>query len=117
MASNNIIIASIIIIMTPCMALAQALSSEHKKDLMVFSMKASGVSATAEDIKSLPSDHDLYDVVGLGLNLNSHLCAEIEMIRPLESAGTYEATCIAYKGGVGKKTYIIDSGQGTAFEQ
>ncbi len=66
-------------------------------------------------IVNVLSDQEIDELVATGLNLNGHLCAKVVDIRSLRVKGAYEATCIAFRGGTSRKTYIIDSSRGTAF--
>ncbi len=98
-------------------SLAQAgtLSNTEKKELTLFGMKAMGLNVGIESIKKVLSIPEVNKMVATGLNLNGHLCAELVAVRPLKVKSTYEATCIAYRGGSSKKAYIIDALKGVAF--
>ena len=62
------------------------------------------------------SKEDLKEMTALILNMNGLLCAEVVDIRPLKvRKGTYEVECIEYRGGKGRKTYIMDAAKGTAW--
>ncbi len=95
--------------------LAASLSDTQKKELIVFGIKAMGTNANISDVRKVVSTPDIYKMVSVGLLLNGHLCAKLLEIRPLMVKSTYEATCIAYRNGTAKKTYIIDSLKGIAF--
>ena len=56
-------------------------------------------------------------MIATGLNGNGLLCASIREIRALRLPGKYEVTCVAYRGGSGTKTYVIDALNGVAFQQ
>ena len=83
---------------------AADLSIQNKKELSVFGMRAMGMKVDVSDIKKLLSRSEIDQVVQAGLNMNGYLCAQITDIRPLKIAGTYEISCIAYRGGSAKKT-------------
>ena len=61
------------------------------------------------------SDAETKKMVATGLNLNGHLCAELTSIKPLKIKSTYEASCVAYRGGNAQKSYVIDAKKGVAF--
>lgn len=68
--------------------------------------------------KHEPTFEDLKDVTASIINLNGLLCAEVIDTRPLKvREDIYEVTCIEYRGGSGKKTYIMDIANGTAWAQ
>lgn len=94
---------------------AAELSSQHIKELSVFGMRAMGAKAEVSDVKNVVSRPEVEKLVAAGLNMNGHLCAQVVEIRPLKVAGTYEATCIAYRGGSAKKSYVLDALKGVAF--
>ena len=56
-------------------------------------------------------------LVATGLNLNGHLCAELVDVHPLKVKSKYDATCVTYRGGAARKSYVIDALNGVAFEQ
>ena len=62
------------------------------------------------------SEGELEEVVATFLNLNGLLCARVTDIRPLKLKDTYEVTCIEYRGGSTKKTYILNMADGRVFE-
>jgi hypothetical protein len=78
-------------------------------------MKAMGFNVGMDKVKNVLSTPEVHEMVATGLNLNGHLCAELVEIRPLKVQSTYEATCIAYRGGTAKKQYVIDALKGVAF--
>ena len=94
-----------------------SLTEGQRSELMVFGIKAMGLNVGLADIKNIPSNAEVAEVVETGLNLNHHLCAALVSIRPLELEHTYEAVCIAYRGGSAQKYYVIRALDGTAFEQ
>ena len=98
-----------------CLAHAELLSDTQKKELTLFGMKAMGLNVGIGQVKKVLSVLEVNKMVATGLNLNGHLCAELIEIRPLKVKSTYEATCIAYRGGSSKKSYIIDALKGVAF--
>ena len=54
--------------------------------------------------------------IKLVFNLNGLLCAEIVDVRPLAIGNDrYEVECIEYRGGSGKKTYILDAQENKAW--
>ncbi len=93
------------------------LSEQNKKELSVFGMRAMGMKVGVSDMKKVLSQPEIDHLVQTGLNLNGHLCAQIVEIRPLQISGAYEVTCVAYRSGSAKKTYVLESLKGTAFEQ
>lgn len=99
----------------PIITSAADLSTVQKKELTVFGMKAMGLNFGVGDVKNVLSTSKIEKIVSTGLNLNSHLCAQITDIRPLKVKSTYEVTCIAYRDGSAKKSYIVDALQGVAF--
>lgn len=94
---------------------ADTLSSKHKKELTIFSFYALGVRPNINQLKIL-SMPEIKEMVATGINMNGLLCAQITSISPLRVDGAYEVTCIAYSGGQGRKTYIINSKNGEASE-
>jgi len=90
-------------------------SDIQKKELTLFGMKAMGLNVDISGVKKVLSTSEVNQMVATGLNLNGHLCAELVAIRPLKVRSTYEATCIAYRGGSAQKSYIIDALKGVAF--
>ena len=97
-------------------AQAADLSMQNKKELSVFGMRAMGMKVDVSDIKNVLSRPEINQMVQAGLNMNGHLCAQITDIRPLKIAGVYEVTCVAYRGGSAKKTYVLEALKGVAFE-
>lgn len=93
-----------------------SLSDYQKKELIVFGMQAMGIDKGIPDVKKVLSTSEVYEIVATGINLNGFLCAELLDIRPLKMQSKYEASCIAYRGGSSRKTYIINSLEGVAFE-
>ena len=61
------------------------------------------------------SKEELKEMTALILNLNGLLCAEVIDIRPLKMKDIYEVECIEYRGGKGRKIYIMDAAKGTAW--
>lgn len=92
------------------------LTTQHKKDLTVFGLRSMGMNAGLGDVKKVLSEAEVKELVLAGINLNGHLCAEILDIRPLEIAGAYEVSCIAYRGGSAKKAYLLEALEGIASE-
>lgn len=95
---------------------AADLSTQNKKELSVFGMRAMGMKVGVSDIKNVLSRSEIDQMVQAGLNLNGHLCAQITDIRPLKISGTYEVTSVAYRGGSAKKSYVLEALKGVAFE-
>jgi hypothetical protein len=95
---------------------AAELSAQHRKELSVFGMRAMGLKVGVGDVKNVPSRSEIEQVVAVGLNANGYLCAQIVDIRPLKVQGAYEVTCIAYRGGSAKKSYVLEALKGVAFE-
>lgn len=95
---------------------AADLSTQNKKELSVFGMRAMGMQVGVSDIKNVLSRPEINQMVQAGLNMNGHLCAQITDIRPLKISGTYEVTCVAYRGGSAKKSYVLEALKGVAFE-
>ncbi|WP_289022485.1 hypothetical protein [Desulfobacter postgatei] len=94
---------------------AETLSNVQKKELTLFGMKAMGLNVGMAQVKKVLSTPEVYEMVATGLNLNGHLCAELVDVSPLKVQSTYEATCIAYRGGTAKKQYVINALKGVAF--
>ena len=60
------------------------------------------------------------ELVATTLNLNGKLCAEVvsvNVMNHLGENGVIEATCIKYRKGSGRATYMIDMKTGRAWEQ
>ncbi len=57
------------------------------------------------------------DLAATFINLNGHLCAEVLDINALDQEDVYEVTCIKYRGGSSKATYILDMKTGAAWEE
>lgn len=95
---------------------AADLSTQNKKELFVFGARAMGMKVGVSDIKNVLSRPKIDKIVQAGLNMNGHLCAQITGIRPLKISGTYEVTCVAYRGGSAKKSYVLEALKGVAFE-
>ena len=94
-----------------------SLTEDQRRELMLFGMKAMGLNVGLGDIENTPSNTEIAEVIETGLNLNGHLCAALVSIRPLELEHTYEAVCVAYRGGSAQKSYVIRALEGIAFEQ
>ena len=99
----------------PNISQQESLSDIQKKELTLFGMKAMGLKVGIKDVKNVPSDAETKKMVATGLNLNVHLCAELTSIKPLKIKSTYEASCVAYRGGNAQKSYVIDAKKGVAF--
>ena len=93
---------------------AAKLTESQKKEVAAFAMRAMGHAVSASQLKKTPSNKEATDLAATGLNLNSHLCAQVTEIRPLKVRGGYEVTCIANRGGSAKKSYVIDANTGKA---
>jgi hypothetical protein len=63
------------------------------------------------------SREEMDEVVATLLNLGGHLCARVVSVTPLRLKDTYEVTCIEYRGGNGRVTYIFEATSGNAFRQ
>lgn len=62
------------------------------------------------------NSNEAKELAALMINLNKHLCAEVIEIRPLKvNKNVHEVTCIEYRGGTGRKTYLIDVEKGVAW--
>ena len=58
------------------------------------------------------------EMIATAINLNGLLCAKVVNVRPLQvNNDTFEVTCIEYRGGSSRATYIINTETGVAFEQ
>jgi hypothetical protein len=79
-------------------------------------MRAMGMKVGVSDIKKVLSRPEIEQMVQTGLNLNGFLCAQVTDIRPLKISGTYEVTCVAFRGGSAKKSYVVEALKGVAFE-
>ncbi len=95
----------------------QGLTTNQRKELTTFLVRAFGVRLGPGDVKNVPSRSDLDTMISAGLNVNGHLCASVKEIWPLSLQGMYQVKCVAYRGGSGTKTYIVDALKGIAFEQ
>ena len=62
-------------------------------------------------------NEEVKETMATALNLGGHLCARVTEIRPLALDKRYEVTCIEYRGGSAKVTYIFDTRTGQAFRQ
>lgn len=94
------------------------LTLQQEKELTVFGIKGGlNMDASVDDIKNRLAKADLEEMIATGINGNGFLCATVLEVRPLTLESKYEVTCIAYRGGSGRKTYIIDALNGIAFEQ
>ncbi len=97
--------------------LAEDLTPQQSKELTVFAVKNLGASSTTvRDVKDVFPRAKINELVATGINLNGFLCASVADIRPLKVKATYEVTCIAYRNGSARKTYIVDALKGVAFE-
>lgn len=94
-----------------------SLTEDQRRELTLFGIKAMGLNAGLGDIKDTPSNTEIVELIEVGLNLNGHLCAGLVSVRPLELDHTYEAVCVAYRGGSARKSYVIRALEGIAFEQ
>jgi len=93
-------------------------SIDQRRELTVFGIRGGlGIVVGPGDLHEVPSGGDLETMIATGLNGNGFLCASISEIRALSLRGKYEVTCVAYRGGSGTKTYVIDALTGVAFEQ
>lgn len=63
------------------------------------------------------SKAEMDEVVATLLNIGGHLCARVVSVTPLRLKDTYEVTCIEYRGGNGRVTYIFEATSGNAFRQ
>lgn len=62
---------------------------------------------------SAMTKEELNTLIATALNMNGLLCAEVVNVVPLKvSDNVYEVTCIEYRGGTGKKTYIYNAATG-----
>ncbi len=94
------------------------LSFKQEKELMVFGMRAGlRINVTTKDVKNRVSPAELNQMIALGLNGNDLLCANVVGVHALRMNGKYEVECIAYRGGSGTKTYVVDALNGIAFEE
>jgi hypothetical protein len=109
--------AAIVTGMFATTAYAVDLTDQNQRELSVFGMRAMGLQIGPDDIKNVPSQAEIEKLVATGLNLNGHLCASLVDIRPLKVAGAYEVSCIAYRGGAAKKSYLVDALKGIASEE
>jgi len=65
---------------------------------------------------SSSADTSAEEIAATMININGYLCAEVVELNKLES-GNFEVTCIKYRGGSGKATYIVDVKSGNAFPE
>lgn len=90
------------------------LTADQRKQLAVFGMRAMGMAVDTNSFTKIPNAKETLEMVGTGLNLNGHLCAQIVTITPLKVAGGFEVTCIANRGGSARKSYVLESAAGKA---
>jgi hypothetical protein len=114
-------LVSAVITLTVADAAAQSVSSltkDQQRELNVFGIRAGlGLHIGPNDIKNVQTGRDLEQMIALGLNGSGHLCANVVHVSALKMAGKYEVTCVAYRGGSGQKTYIVDALKGLAYEE
>lgn len=106
---------TILLSLFPIVASAADLTTDQKKELTVFGLKAMGIDVGVSGVKEKLSGPEIEEMVATGLNLNGHLCAKITDICPLGVGGAYEVTCVAYRGGTATKSYVVDALNGVAF--
>jgi hypothetical protein len=58
------------------------------------------------------SKSEAEDVVKAFINLQGELCAEIVSARPQSLPDTMEVTCIEYRGGSARVTYVVNTATG-----
>ncbi len=64
------------------------------------------------------SKAELKEAMAAIINLQGHLCAKVIDIASLKLRGTYEVSCIEYRGGNGKVDYIVKLNDGiTVFKR
>ncbi|WP_148255309.1 hypothetical protein [Aidingimonas lacisalsi] len=100
----------------PLTVLANDLTALQSKELTVFAGKSMGSDAEVSDIKKVMPRKDINELVATGININGFLCASVTDIRAMKVKSVYEVTCIAYRNGTAKKTYMVDALKGIAFE-
>lgn len=100
----------------PLTVLASDLSDLQAKELTVFAGKSMGSDVEVSDIKKVLPRADINKLVAAGININGFLCASVTGIRAMKVKSVYEVTCIAYRNGTAKKTYMVDALKGIAFE-
>ncbi len=95
---------------------SKELSIEQKKELTVFFGRSMGLQTNVNDIKDVPSEDDLNQLIQSGINLNSFLCAKITDIKPQTSSKKYVITCITFENGSEQKRYVVDALNGAVNE-
>jgi hypothetical protein len=108
-------------ILTSAAAISHAdeLSTQNKKELTVFGLRAMGMKADVRDVKNLLSRPEIEKMVQAGLNLQGRLCSKITNIRPpwnKEVKGIYRVTCITYTGRRETQHYFLDALQGISYD-
>lgn len=107
---------AVVNVTTPASTSAGELTTNQKRELTVFGLRAMGMQASLGDVKKTLSRAEIEKMIAAGINLNGHLCAKITAIRPLKVKSTYEVTCIAYRDGSARKAYLLDPLKGIASE-
>jgi hypothetical protein len=68
----------------------------------------------AQDPSGTPKEmKQAEDLVKLIINLNGHLCAEIQNVQPV-GLTSYEVSCTEYRSGSGQARYLVDGKANTA---
>lgn len=94
--------------------LASLVSNQKKTEQSTRLPAANQTPAQADDL----SRQHVKKVTAFILNVNGLLCAQVVDIRPLEvEENVYEVECVEYRGGNGRKTYILDADARTAWER
>lgn len=94
------------------------LSTQNKKELTVFGLRAMGINAGVIDVKEVLLRSEIEKLVQAGLNLQGRLCAKITNIRPLlkvETKGSYAVTCVTYRDGTAKESYYLEALEGVSY--
>ena len=87
-------------------------NSEAKQSPSVASLPQETQATTRAGLNSQGGK----ELAALMINLNKYLCAEVIEIRPLKvNRNVQEVTCIEYRGGTNKKTYLVDIEKGVAW--
>ncbi|MBB1390942.1 hypothetical protein H5185_16205 [Shewanella sp. SG44-6] len=92
-----------------------SLSENNLRELTYFSLLSVGVKNDINAIRVL-SQPEVFKMVQVGLLKNDLLCAKLESVVEIDMKSQYEATCVTFRGGSKKSSYIIDSLNGVAFE-
>jgi hypothetical protein len=84
--------------------------------VIAFCSAANNQTSTRSTSGTRTPSSDAREAAATFINLNGFLCADVISVQALQLNNTFEVTCIEYRGGSSKKTYILNTADGTAFE-